>query len=411
MLLDSRKEEVLSLVDQGLSMERIAKAINVSFTAVRNFLVKNNLQTKAKYSDVESLKDTVLKLYEEGKTINAISRSTGICQPTVSKILKDKPRIDVHVQTVQSLGLGFKVVNRIDGRFCEYECPDGHRFIRATNNFMAFKTCPECAPRSAGEDLFAEKLKDIAEFKRNTKIPDSNLELDFITGSVGIEYCGEFWHSTKYKDKRYHLNKLELCLENGISLLQFWEHEILEKEEIVLSMIRSKLNKPKHKVYARTTKARVLSKKEASEFFNKNHLQGSTPNLVCFGLTDSQGSIIAALSLRMHGAELEIARFATVLNTQVLGGFQKLLKQAKLWAIKMDHSKIVTFANRRYSYGKVYQRAGFKLLGPTSLDFFWLKNGRRLNRRASWGKVKEFTAQKGYYKVYGTGNLKFEIEV
>lgn len=73
----------------------------------------------------------------------------------------------------------------------------------------------------------------------NSKIPDSQLELDFYfpDKKLAIEFNGNYWHSTRFKDKNYHLNKTKLCQEKGIQLIHIFEHEWLSSKEICKSLI------------------------------------------------------------------------------------------------------------------------------------------------------------------------------
>jgi len=88
MLLDHRKEEVIKLLNDGLSMEKMSKVLGVSFTAVRNFLNKNNLKTKARHSVVNP--NEILELNARGLTNRQISKITGVNENTVGKIIKSK---------------------------------------------------------------------------------------------------------------------------------------------------------------------------------------------------------------------------------------------------------------------------------------------------------------------------------
>lgn len=402
-MLDDRGNEVLRLVDEGYSIERMAKALNVSYTAVRNYLVKNKIQTKARHSDVTKLTPTILKLAEQGLNNQEISKHTGVNANTIGKLLKDR---DLHAAKVQKLNLGIKVIERVDSRSRIYECSEGHRFKRNTNNFLQTPTCPECAPRSKGEDDFYKVLSQFADFKRNVKLEGSNLEYDFYCESkkLAIEYCGEYWHSDQFKDKYYHKNRYELAKASGVTLLQFWEHEVLEQLETVKSTIKSKLGIFSTRYYARKLTLRSVPKEQEKAFFKNNHLQKYTPSIWCDGLYLGD-ELVCALSIRLVKNDLEIARFATKRNCQVVGGFSRLLKKF----VKIARSrkvKLFTYANARYSRGDVYGKAGFKFVKHTVPDFFFLKNGKKLNRRAAWSDE----SVKSLPKVYGTGNLRFEYE-
>jgi len=399
MLLDHRKEEVIKLLNDGLSMEKMSKVLGVSFTAVRNFLNKNNLKTKARHSVVNP--NEILELNARGLTNRQISKITGVNENTVGKIIKSNI-IDRHALTVKNLGLDIEVVSKVNSRSRVYRCSKGHEFERSTNNFLQTPTCPTCAPRSNLEDVFYKDLLEIAaQVKRNVKLQGSNLQLDFVIDNIAVELNGEYWHSSKFRDKYYHRKKYQLAKDQGYTLLQFWASEYESKRPIVLSMIRSKLGLFDKKLFARKLNVKSVDKASERAFLNANHLQGFTPSVIALGLFDDT-ELIALITFRNHKEGLEIARFCTKLGYQVVGGFSKLLKAR----LKLSKDTIITYANARYSNGNVYSKAGFKYIGMTSVDFNWLLNGKLYNRRASWNSGKF----KNALKVYGTGNLKFILE-
>ena len=402
-MLQDKGPEVISLLEKGLSIERIAKSLGVSFTAVRNYLIKNNLKTKARHSDVKQLMPKIFELASLGFSNTEISKNTGVNINTIGKLLKGR---DFHAATVKKLNLGIEVVEKINSRSRVYKCSKGHFFKKNTNNFLQSPTCPECAPRSKSEDEFYSVISQLADFKRNVKIANSNLEYDFYCAKnkLAIECCGEYEHSNLFKDKYYHKNKYQLASASGVTLLQFWEHEFFEQPEIVKSVIMSKLGKFSTRYYARSLALKPVPKNEEKEFFKKNHLQKYTPSVACSGLYLND-ELVCALSIRLVGKDIEIARFATKLNCQVVGGFSRLVKEFKERA-KKEKVKLFTYANARYSCGNVYIKSGFKFVKHTVPDFFFLKNGRKLNRRTAWKN----NVLKALPKVYGAGNLRFEYE-
>ena len=88
---------------------------------------------------------------------------------------------------------------------------------------------------------------------------------------LAIELNGVYWHSG---DKIRHLEKLNLCKENGIKLLQFWDYQWNEKNEMCKSIIRSNVGL-NERIYARKCSIVELSSLEYKQFLEKNHLQGS----------------------------------------------------------------------------------------------------------------------------------------
>ena len=86
-----------------------------------------------------------------------------------------------------------------------------------------------------------EWLKSIysGRIELNSKIPNSSLELDFYLPDkkLAIEFNGNYWHSTRFKDRNYHLKKTQLCQGLGIHLIHIFEFEWLSSKEICKQII------------------------------------------------------------------------------------------------------------------------------------------------------------------------------
>lgn len=73
--------------------------------------------------------------------------------------------------------------------------------------------------------------KDIFFIEKDRKIL-KGLELDFYLPDlkIAIELDGLYWHSIKFKDPKYHLNKTEQCEAQGIQLIHIFEDEWVNKK-------------------------------------------------------------------------------------------------------------------------------------------------------------------------------------
>lgn len=125
------------------------------------------------------------------------------------------------------------------------------------------------------------------------------------------------------------------------------------------------------------------------------------------------GKIVCALSLRKsfhskYNGMIEIARFSSALNTNVVGGFGKLLKEVRKWAINEGYKNILTYADLRFGKGDVYKINGFDLIDTTNPDYWYTDTRKRYNRfqyRAQPGKSeKQVAHEAGVQKVYGCGS-------
>jgi len=147
---------------------------------------------------------------------------------------------------------------------------------------------------------------------------------------------------------------------------------------------------------------------------NDSHIYGHTVHKRAFGL-EHLGEIVSVVTLRVprqktHRAQglVEIARFASCLDTFVVGGFQRLLPHIVRWAEEMGFKGIISYADMDTGSGNVYLLAGFDLAGETGPSY-WYTNGvdrfDRFRYRAKPGKSERDVAKEsGVYRIYGAGS-------
>lgn len=70
----------------------------------------------------------------------------------------------------------------------------------------------------------------------NNKIKELDIYIPKL--NLAIEYNGDYWHSSIFKDKYYHQEKTLLCYNKGIRLIHIYEHDWLENKEIILNNIK-----------------------------------------------------------------------------------------------------------------------------------------------------------------------------
>lgn len=296
------------------------------------------------------------------------------------------------------------------------------------NNIAQGKICKQCSEKgtSAHEKTIAEFLKGIGlRFTQNdTTILGNRQEVDFYipSKSLAIEINGLYWHTElKGKNRRYHLSKTEMAKERGIQLIHIFENELVNKQDIVLSILQSKLGVGE-RVYARKTQyTRIEDKKQIKDFLNANHIQGAlrSNNGIAYGLYKGDEIIsIATFGKSRYNKkyEYELLRFCNKTGQSVVGGFSKLLKA---FIEGHDPESIITYADRRYSDGSLYAKNGFAFIGDSTPNYFYYKSGVRLESRVKYQKHKlpailenfdpalterENMANHGYHRIWDCGN-------
>lgn len=279
--------------------------------------------------------------------------------------------------------------------------------------------------QSKGEKDLKQFLNELnIKFESNVRnlIPDKK-EIDIYIPdmNLAIEYNGIFWHNEKNIGKNKTYSKWKLCKEKGIQLLTIWEDSWKDKNEIVKDIIRSKLNLNK-RIYARNCSIKEIDHTIEKPFLNNNHLQGWCNSQIKLGLFYNNELIgcMAFGKSRFKKNEYELIRFAILNGYNIIGGFSKLLKYFIKNYINNTYTKIISYADCDISIGNVYLKNGFKEIHHI-LNYWWGYKGKRYSRQL-FMKSKlikqgfnpdmsetEIMYERGYYKVYGSGNLKYEM--
>lgn len=246
----------------------------------------------------------------------------------------------------------------------------------------------------------------------------NGIELDIYIPShkVAIEYNGLYWHSELFKSYNFHKNKYDVCTSKGIRLIQIFEHEWLNTPEIVENKIKNILGHSTDKrVYARSCRVVNVRTNDKRDFLNKNHIQGDGPSSINYGL-EHKGELVAVIGFIKQTDHYVLNRYAT--SCSVLGGFTKLLKY---FENEHNNPPIVTFADLRWSEGKLYENTGFKVDKILPPDYYWCKSKKlwhKFNWRHTSGLRKlpyyvpndtevENMHKHGFYRIWDCGKIKY----
>ena len=298
--------------------------------------------------------------------------------------------------------------------------------------------CPECAlkqmnsNKSKAEQEIADYIKSLGvKTIMNYRDKESNFEIDIYVPEkkFGVEYHGSYWHSeqvlltkTKTNPKTYHKRKADEADARGIDLLQIFDIEWTNQKEIIKDIIKAKLGKLEHKIYARKCEVGVVPFKEAKLFFEHNHIFGEPSGTRMLGLKYLD-EWVAIVAYRKEKDSINIIRYATLLEHSVIGGFTKLLKQIKKANPEIE---IFTYADRRFSKGTLYGVGGFKQTHISHPTYYYIdlkKKNELLNRRGFQRKYLqkrwedfdpskteyENTLAHGYDRVWDAGHIKYML--
>lgn len=319
--------------------------------------------------------DELKQLYEEYKSISLVSEKIGVSGWVVSQALDE---------------LGIKKLN--------HHISAGEHQLNDFIKSLGFKTIQN------DRNIISPKEIDIV-------IVDKN---------IGIEYCGVYWHSSKFRNRNDHKDKLMLANHTGIRLITIYETEWLENPELIKNKIRAILGvSDQRRIYARKCVIKAVDNNATELFLKQNHIQGYTKCSLRLGLYYRR-ELVAVMCFVNKKNHVELVRFAT--SHQILGGFSKLLNHAK----KIINFDIVTFADLRWSDSKnnIYINHGFvedKILPPA---YMYVYRGT-LHRREKFMRKnlpnildhfdanlteEQNTYNHGIYKIWDCGKIRYRLK-
>ena len=248
--------------------------------------------------------------------------------------------------------------------------------------------CPNCFPKKKSIEEqevlnFVKSIYDgtIIENDRKAICPQE-LDIYLPDKQLAIEFDGLYWHSEQQgKGENYHIDKTNACKEKGIRLIHIFEDEWNEKQEIVKDRLRSILGIGQTRIFARKCDVREIDSKLANEFLEQNHLQGGDNSPIRYGLFHKD-ELVAVMTFGKprfsRNYDWELVRFASKNGCNVVGGASKMFSHFR----KSHSGSIVSYADIRYSDGNLYEKLGFRLVGRSKPNYWYVNGTEKLSRYA-----------------------------
>lgn len=313
----------------------------------------------------------------------------------------------------------------------KFKCKVCNHIIENTwNHIQQGYNCPKCNPRVSNvskiEKEILEYLKSIIndQIVENDRSILNGKELDIFIPSknIAIEFNGLYWHSEEHgKDKNYHLNKTLECERQNIRLIQIFEDEWIFKKDIVMDRLSYIIGNYTNKtIYARKCIIKEISTNEKNNFLKENHIQGKDNSSIKLGafyndelisvMTFSSGNISKGSKNLSNIWELN--RFCTKKGIRCIGIASKLLTHFKR---TYNWNEIFSYADKRWSTGKLYKKLGFELNHSTVPNYWYVKGLKRIHRfnlRKNENDPKDIPEyiirnKEGYLRVWDCGHYKF----
>ena len=306
-------------------------------------------------------------------------------------------------------------------------CPKHGEFKQVADYHISGRGCKKCGystSLSKNEKELGDFIKSLG-FKINTndrELLEGN-ELDIVISSkkLAVEYNGIYWHSEAHKDKYYHRDKTNQCKEKAFQLIHIFANVWRFKKDLVKSFLKAKLGIFDKKLHGRKCMIQEIPYSIASEFYDRNHLQGKVSATTHLGLYLDKRLVTVMSFKKKEEGVYDLNRFCSKTGYLVRGGFSKLLKHF----IKNNQvSKIISFSDNTYSDGGLYKNNGFTKVKDLPVDYKYIW-GKELKHKFGFRKKKlaqmfdntegktehEICLENNVLRVYDAGKQKFELNI
>jgi len=363
------------------------------------------------------------------QTLDAHLRGQG-CPKCANKTVDTKFFIE-KAKKIHKTKYDYSLVDYFDSKTkIKIVCPEHGIFKQSPDKHLQGQGCPKCAnigPSKSEVEIncFINSLNLKTETSNRTILNGQELDIFIPSHNLAIEFDGLYFHSEKFRDKNYHLNKTIECENKNIKLIHIFEDEWIFKKDIVKSRLKNILGLTTSKIYGRQTIIKEIDNKLAKQFLNNNHLQGYTNSLIKLGLFYNNELVSVMLFNKPRkgiGGSFdgyELSRFANKMNYNVIGGASKLLK----YFINIYKPKeIRSYADRRWSDGSLYETLGFELTHINRPNYWYIINKQIREHRFNFRKEKlqkqgfdtinktehEIMLKRGIYRIYDCGTLSYK---
>ena len=379
-------------------------------------------------SDV--VKQNVRKIHKEKYGVEYVSQRTDVAKKTADSLRKNHMEKDANI-----IGYTDDYQLIIKCPHCDCKKCDKKYFITPVGIYHDRKQinaeiCTHLLPIKSLISTYELKLRELLD-KHNIEyqcsvrnIITGELDITIPSKNIAIEFNGVYWHSTKNKKSKYHINKFNKCNEKGIQLISIWEDQYINKKEICESVILSKLGIYNTKLYARKCNLKEVQSNIAREFYTKNHIQGFCSATIHYGLYyDNELVSMMSFGKRSLGKgfnkEWELIRYCSKTNTLIVGGASKLFKH---FIKEYNPENIISWSSNDTSNGNMYNLLGFKKENISSSYWYVDKNLIRYHRSnfsksnlIKKGLIEENDTRSeseimnvlGYHKIFDTGQTKW----
>lgn len=405
--------KIIREYQEGQSALQLSKKYDTTPATILNLLERNGIKTRGfsaaqkasnlannRIADYRAHIDAIREDYQRGALITELAEKYGMNNSRIRDIIEDLPH---HAQSyvIHRAKGGSKVYGVCQGYTNSYSKDEVIELYKngmtAIDIAKKLNVCDWTVlsivtdaglrkPRdrtTEPEKQCLAMLPESLEIKQHDRTILNGKELDIFIPShnLAIEINGLYWHSTDIpKIDRSHIEKFMQCKEKGIKLLQLTDADILGRPKLIKSMLSAKLGL-NERIYARKTAVTEIPIREANKLFDQWHYQGQTTNSAKVLALIYQHEVVAMLAYRMQQDKIIIDRYASKLDTTVVGGYSKLENQ-------LPNLRKETFSLGLISDGSLYARSGYHTPGYATSPEFYITDCFRLMNRQHFMKHK-----------------------
>lgn len=418
----------------------------VMFTQTSDFIDKVRHTNQVRYGKDWALQNDIVRR----KIKDTMISRYGVDNIFKSEHFKEKNRINSLIKTYNRLLTNKSIIpqftldeflnNPFDVKF-KWKCLHCGNIIESPRSSTLrcedtlYVRCDKCYPkygRSVAETDILNIIRSMTDkviVGDKTLIKPKEIDIYIPEKKLAIEFDGLYWHSNQmlYDRPNYHLEKTIECAKQGIQLIHIFEDEWQYKQDIVISRLKNIFGCYDNVIYARKCQVKEVSFEECKIFLNDNHIQGSCNSSYRYGLYYNNelisvmtfGGYRRSLGRQSVDNEYELLRFCCKLGYHIPGAASKLFHT---FISKHNPIKVISYADRRWSNGKLYKAIGFHFVDNSKPNYWYVIGGKRQHRFA-WRKgvlkekLKVFDENKTEYQnmldngidcVYDCGNMLFE---
>ena len=379
------------------------------------------------YSKTEEFKDKIKQtsLYKWG--VDSYSK-TEECKERVSLDNIKKWGVDNYNKSNLSK-FGKKIfsenfITYLKNKTSLYKCEKGHQFEISSDNYLKRKEinlplCTVCNPISDSQSIKQKGLYEYIKSIYKGEIIQSyrdGLEIDIYLPhlNLGFEFNGLYWHSDKYRDKSYHLDKTKYFSERGIRIIHIWEDDWVFKNKIIKSQIKNWIGLTDKRILARKCCVREIGDTVVvTKFLEENHIQGKAASCLKLGLYYND-ELVSLMTFDHYEGRKKISgwninRFCNRIDHNIIGGASKLFKY---FLNNYNPDRVISYADRDWSEGNLYKKLGFKKVSSSVPDYKYIFEGIRVHKsRFRKSKTGISENKLNINKIWDCGKIKWEFIV